>query len=140
MDLGVSTLPKLLETTVSSWGDRTALITEGERWTYKQVAEQVDLYARALMAQGVGQGTRVGLLVENTPEWIFSSFAATGIGAILAPISTFARREEIAYQLRHSDVQQLYLTARFLKADYQANVEELLPELSASSNKKNGKE
>ncbi|MBQ73951.1 MAG: hypothetical protein CMQ20_02870 [Gammaproteobacteria bacterium] len=136
MDLGVSTLPKLLETTVSSWGDRTALITEGERWTYKQVAEQVDLYARALMAQGVGKGTRVGLLVENTPEWIFFSFAATGIGAILAPISTFARREEIAYQLRHSDVQQLYLTARFLKADYQAIVEELLPELSASSNKK----
>ncbi|MBQ63194.1 MAG: hypothetical protein CMQ19_14130 [Gammaproteobacteria bacterium] len=135
MDLSVNTLPQLLETAVSAWGDRTALITEDGRWTYKQVSEQVDLYARALIAQGVGKGTRLGLLSENTPEWIFFSFAATGIGAILAPISTFARREEIAYQLRHSDVQQLYMTARFLKADYQEIVEDLLPELSASSNK-----
>lgn len=132
MDPSVNTLSQLLETVTSESGDRIALITENQKWTYREVSDQVDLYARALIAQGVGKGTRVGILMENIPEWIFFAFAATGIGAILAPISTFARREEIAYQLRHSDVNQLYMTARFLKADYQAMIEELLPEILTS--------
>ncbi|MBT4161433.1 MAG: acyl--CoA ligase [Gammaproteobacteria bacterium] len=133
METDVYKLPLLLETSVAKYGDRTALITEDERWTYKEVADQVDLYARALVAQGVGKGTRLGLLLENTPEWIFFSFAATGLGAIVSPISTFARQDEIAYQTRHSDVQHLFMSARFLKADYQAVIETLVPELQTAS-------
>ena len=133
MDLSVETLPGLLEAITAEAGERIAVICEEERFTYQQISDLTDQISRALVAQGVGKGTRIALLMENVPEWIAFSFAAASLGAVVAPISTFARRDEIAYQLRHSDASQIYMTARFLKSNFQSMIEELLPELSTAS-------
>lgn len=126
------TLPELLQRSINAHGGSTALIMHDERWTYDQLAEKIDQYARSLIAGGVGKGTRVGLLMENSPEWIALLFAATGLGAILVAVSTFSRREDLAYQLRHADVEQLFLSARFLNNDYATALAEIVPELATA--------
>jgi fatty-acyl-CoA synthase len=123
------TLPALFERSVARCAERPALITRDERWSYRALADQVDRYARGLVALGVHKGTRVGLLLENRPEWIAFAFAATGIGAVLVPLSTFVRQDDLAYQLRHADVAQLYLGASFLDNDYLGMLGALAPEL-----------
>ncbi|MAE96345.1 MAG: hypothetical protein CL910_16975 [Deltaproteobacteria bacterium] len=127
------TLPQLLERAVGAHAQQTALITHGERFSYAELAERVDELARALVSQGVGKGSRVGLLMENDPDWVAFAFAATGLGALLIPISTFSKDDDLAYQLRHAEVQQLFLSARFLGNDYLAMLRGIAPELEAEA-------
>jgi fatty-acyl-CoA synthase len=123
------TLPALLDRAVEAHASRTALITREERWSYRELSERVDRLSRSLAAGGVGKGSRVGLLMENGPDWIAFAFAATGLGAVLVPISTFSKQDDLAYQLRHGDVGQLFLSARFLKNDYLSALRAIAPEI-----------
>ncbi len=123
------TLPALLARAASDHGARTALITEDRRWTYAELEADVERLSRALVAMGVGKGTRVGLLMENLPEWIQLALAATSLGALLVPVSTFSKRDDLEYQLRHADVAQLFMSARFLKNDYLGMLRESAPEI-----------
>jgi fatty-acyl-CoA synthase len=127
------TLPALLDRSVEAHGSRTAIITRDERWTYRELSMRVDRLARSLAARGVGKGSRVGLLMENGPDWIAFAFAATGLGAVFVPISTFSKQDDIAFQLRHADVGQLFLSARFLGNDYLAMLRAIAPELEKSA-------
>jgi fatty-acyl-CoA synthase len=127
------TLPQLLERAVAGHAARTALITRDERWSYAELSERVDRIARALAARGVGKGSRVGLLLPNDPEWVAFAFAATGLGALLVPVSTFTKQDDLAYQLQHADVQHLFLCARFLANDYLAMLSAAVPELATSA-------
>ena len=123
------TLPRLLDRAVAAHGSRAALITQDDRWTYAELAERVDGLARALVEHGIGKGSRVGLLMENDPDWVAIAFAATGLGAVLIPISTFCKQNDLVHQLGHADVQHLFMSARFLKNDYLAMLDSAAPEL-----------
>ncbi len=127
------TLPRLLERCVEAHASRTALITREERWSYRELSQRVDRLSRSLVAGGVGKGSRVGLLMENGPDWIAFAFAATGLGAVLVPISTFSKQDDLAYQLRHGDVGQLFLSARFLKNDYLSMLRAIAPEIEGEA-------
>ncbi len=124
------TLLELLARVVETHASRTALISEDERWSYAELAERIDQIAAALIAQGVGKGSRVGLLMENGPDWVAFAFATTGLGALLIPVSTFSKDDDLAYQLRHAEVQHLFLSARFLKNDYLSMLLGVAPELA----------
>ncbi len=56
--------------------------------TWREVAEQVGLLARALRARGVGNGDRVVLISENRPEWLIADLAIMSAGAITVPAYT----------------------------------------------------
>jgi fatty-acyl-CoA synthase len=125
------TLPQLFERSLTEYRDRTALITPCGRMSYAELAKRIDELARALVAAGVGKGSHVGLLLENRPDWVALAFAATGLGALFVPISTFSKVDDLAYQLRHADIEHLILSARFLKNDYLAMLKQIVPELDA---------
>jgi fatty-acyl-CoA synthase len=127
------TLPQLLDGSVEAHASRTALITPGERWSYRDLSQRVDRLAASLVDLGVGKGSHVGLLMENGADWIALAFAATGLGALLVPISTFCKQDDLAYQLRHADVDLLFLSARFLKNDYLSMLRAIVPELEAAA-------
>ncbi len=111
-----------------AWAERDAVT---ERHTWDELATASRLAARKLLAVGVGKGTRVGLLCPNRPEWLPIAFGALRLGAVLVPFSTLWKREEIAYGLRHADVQVLLARAGFLKHDYLADLRALVPGLDA---------
>jgi fatty-acyl-CoA synthase len=56
--------------------------------------------------------------MENDPEWVALALGATSIGAVLVPVSTFAKADDLAYHLRDADVAHLFMTPGFLGADY----------------------
>lgn len=126
------TLPALLHRSLEAYASNTALITMDERFSYAELSERVDAMAAALVGLGVGKGSRIGLLMENTPDWIALAFAATGLGAVLVPVSTFSKQDDVAYQVRHADVGLLFLSDHFLKNDYLSMVLESAPELDGA--------
>ena len=71
--------------------------------------------ARKLVAAGVGKGTRVGFLCTNRLEWLPIAFGALRLGAVLVPLSTLWKRDELAYALAHGDVEVLVMLPGFRK-------------------------
>lgn len=86
--------------------------------------------ARKLVGLGVTKGTRVGFLCPNRLDWLPIAFGALRIGAVLVPLSTLWKRDEIAYALAHGDVATLIAVPRFLKHDYCARLLEIAPGLA----------
>ena len=88
--------------------------------------------ARGLIALGVGPGDRVALWMLNRPEWIETAFAVLDIGAVLVPINTRLRTDDVAHILAQSGASTLVLAARSGPVDYLAMVRELAPLAGAS--------
>jgi len=119
------TLPALLDAVAARSGDREALVSARRRTTYRALADESAALARALLARGVGKGTRVGVLLPNSAEWLSIAFAVWRCGALLVPLNTLHRAGEMAYGLRHADVALLIAIRRFLRHDYAALLDEI---------------
>ncbi|MGF6822494.1 acyl-CoA synthetase (AMP-forming)/AMP-acid ligase II [Microbacterium sp. ZKA21] len=85
--------------------DTVALIdgTSGATTTYRQLIGQIDLFAGALAARGVGVGTKVGLLCPNVPAFATVFHGILRAGATATTINSLYTAEEIANQLRDAE-------------------------------------
>ncbi len=78
-------------------GDREFLIYEGERRSFNQLMDEADALAAALQAAGITKGDRVALAMRNYPEWMSAFIACVSIGAVVVPVNSWGRPDEIAY-------------------------------------------
>jgi fatty-acyl-CoA synthase len=85
------------------FGDREGLVYKDNRYSFKDIAQEVDIAARALLAQGVKKGDHVALWLNNSDQWIFIMYALAKIGAVIVPINTRFRTNDLDYVLRQSD-------------------------------------
>ena len=137
---GISEVPLLGDTigdnfdrTVAAFGDRDALVdrTAGRRWTYRELAAEVNALALGLVAQGIGKGDRVGIWSPNRAEWTFLQYATAKIGAILVNINPAYRSHELAYVLNQAGVNLLVASDKFKTSDYPAMVDEVREKCAA---------
>jgi acyl-CoA synthetase (AMP-forming)/AMP-acid ligase II len=69
-------------------GSKVALLVDDEKITYGDILEKVDKLAGYLATKGVKEGDKVALFLRNSPEFIYTIFAASKLGAILVPVNT----------------------------------------------------
>ena len=122
-----ATIGSLPERAARRWGSREALCFRGQRWSFADLSEDVDAVARGLIARGVAPGDKVALWMVNRPEWIAAAFAVIKIGAVLVPINTRFRTEDVAYVLDQSDSSTVILAERSGPVEYLGMLRELLP-------------
>jgi fatty-acyl-CoA synthase len=123
------TLGSLPARAAERWGAREALYFGGRRWTFAELAAGVDRLARGLLHVGVGPGDKVALWMVNRPEFIETMFAVMKIGAVLVPINTRLRADDVAYILGQSDASTLVIAERSGPVDYLGMVRVLVPSL-----------
>jgi fatty-acyl-CoA synthase len=119
--------------TVATHGDREALVefATGRRWTYRQLADEVNAVAKGLIDLGVTKGDRVGIWAPNCAEWTFTQYATAKIGAILVNINPAYRVHELKYVLNQAGIRTLVAAASFKTSNYAAMIEEVRPECPA---------
>ena len=126
------TIGQAFDATVARCADGEAVVArhQGLRYSWRQLAEQVDVHARALMALGVNTGDRVGIWSPNCAQWCILQLATAKVGAILVNINPAYRVGELEYVLRQSGCRWLACADAFKTSDYHAMVQELVPELA----------
>ena len=114
------TIGRMWDAVVERHGNRDALVSRHQRlrWTYAELGREVDRCARALLAEGVERGDRVGIWSPNNAEWVVLQFATAKIGAILVNVNPSYRRSELEYALAQSGCSLLVLAPGFRDADY----------------------
>jgi long-chain acyl-CoA synthetase len=83
-------------------GDAEFIVYEGRRYTYEEFYAAVDALAAALQARGVEKGDRVAIAMRNNPEWAIGFAAATLIGAIVVPINSWGKTQELSFAISDS--------------------------------------
>lgn len=117
--MGDSTVFGRFQATAARWPDRPFLnvlpetaaiygIPAGEI-TYAEMRERVRIRQAALAKAGFGQGTRVGLLLQNRPVFIEIWFAVNALGGSVVPINPDLRRSEIEYLIDHSEMSAAFV-------------------------------
>jgi acyl-CoA synthetase (AMP-forming)/AMP-acid ligase II len=123
------TVPNMIRALAKHHREKTMLVDGERRVSFAEAERESARLARTLLADGVVKGTRVGLLMANSADWVVSWLAAARIGAVVVPLNTFSRAGELRWLLRHSDVATLLCHPEFLSHDYLAMLEEVAPEL-----------
>ncbi|MEU9177202.1 AMP-binding protein [Streptomyces sp. NPDC048550] len=123
------TIGENLDRTVRRFPDRDALVdvAAGRRWTYAQLAADVDALALGLLDLGIVKGDRVGIWAPNRAEWTLVQYATAKIGAILVTVNPAYRTHELEYVLRQSGIRLLVAAERFKTSDYAGMIEEVRP-------------
>ncbi len=124
------TLGDLLDKAVAKWPNREAIVFQGERICYREFREKVGQLSKALLNIGIRKGDKVSILFSNRPEWSISEYAVDKIGAIVVPINTRYKTDELEYILKHSDSTTLIMMDQFLGIDYMVMLREICPAIS----------
>ena len=82
--------------------DREAAVLGDIRWSYAELARQVDVYARALWAHGVRHDDRIAVLATPRPESLCLFLAAARIGAMFTGLNLRFQYEELRYVVADS--------------------------------------
>lgn len=106
--------------------DAVAIVdgTSGAETSYRQLIGQIDLFAGALAARGVGVGTTIGLLCPNIPAFATVFHGILRSGATATTINSLYTPEEIANQLVDAEATWL-VTVSPLLAGAKAAAEKL---------------
>ncbi|MFB2921273.1 class I adenylate-forming enzyme family protein [Aerosakkonema funiforme] len=91
---------------------KTALIFEGQCFSYEELDERANRVANGLQNLGIKKGDRVALYLPNIPEFIFAYFGIQKLGAVLVSINVMLKRDEIWYILNDSGSKAIITTEK----------------------------
>lgn len=79
--------------------DSPAVVFDGLRWTYGELAHRIEECAKGLLACGIGPGDRVAMLSSPRPEYAVVFLATARVGAIWVGLNPVQQLEEYRYIL-----------------------------------------
>lgn len=99
------TLPGLLEQTARDYPNNVATIFYSQRLTYAQLDEQAAHFAASLHSLGITVGSRVMLLLPNSPQFVVALFGALKAGAVVIPANPNATLDDLREALETSQAE-----------------------------------
>ena len=125
------TFPQVLDRMVEEFPDQYAFkyTTLDYTRTYREFRDDVDEFARALVAMGVKAGSHVAVWATNVPQWYIAFWATTKIGAVLVTVNTAYKIHEAEYLFKQSDTHTLIMVEGYRDSNYSEIIAELCPEL-----------
>lgn len=124
-----STVPQLLQNSVSQYGLKDALIFPNHRLNYCDFDRAVDELALGFLAIGLDKGDRLGIWSPNRLEWVLTQFATARIGVVLVNINPAYQLLELEYSLNQVGCKALVLAKSFKSSEYLQMIRKLAPEL-----------
>ena len=114
------TLHQLLEETASRFPNHTAIIFPGAlgdsyRLSFKQLDQQVDRLANALINLGVKKGDRVVLLLPNCPQFVISYYAVLKAGGVVVATNPLYSAREMEYQFKDCGAETIIVLSLFYR-------------------------
>ena len=117
---GLTTIPSLLRHVVKEVHKETdtfLLQKVKEKWeeiSYQEVLHKADAISAYFLEMGIKKGDRLGLIIENSPEYVYYDQGLQQIGAVNVSIYPTLSESEIEYILKDSGVRSILVGNPFL--------------------------
>jgi acetyl-CoA synthetase len=130
-NIGVDAVDKHV---VAGRGDNLALIYTAEggatqRYSFRDIAANSNRLANLLLAQGLGTGDRVAILLAQRPETAIAHIAVYKSGMVAVPLFTLFGPDALEYRLANSGARALITDRASLEKI--ASIRARLPELTS---------
>ena len=102
-----------LNRSVLVYPDKTAVVNQDERYTYRELYQRVNRLACALKELGVRKGDKVAFICPNIPPMLEAHYAVPMIGAVLVSVNIRLSAGEVSYILDHSDASVVIVDSEF---------------------------
>ncbi|MFO7688175.1 MAG: AMP-binding protein, partial [Desulfobacterales bacterium] len=89
--------------------DKTAINFYGREISYRMLDSLSDRFANALDGLGVVKGDRVGIYLENCPQFVIAFYGILKIGAVVVTCSPMYKANELEHELRDAEVDVIVL-------------------------------
>jgi crotonobetaine/carnitine-CoA ligase len=103
-----------LKLQAKSKGDKPFVHFEGQTISYRQMNERTNRVANGLAALGVKQKENVVIYMDNCPEFLYTWFALSKLGAVEVPINTAHKGNVLEYFINYSDARTIVVGANLL--------------------------
>jgi fatty-acyl-CoA synthase len=108
--------PAVVEELAEKFADRPALISERETFTYRELGERSNRYARWARAHGLAKGDTVCLIMPNRPEFLAIWLGITRAGGVVALINTNLTGQSLCHCINIVAPKHVIVAAEFLHA------------------------
>jgi fatty-acyl-CoA synthase len=93
------TFGQVLDELAARHGNRPALVSETTSFTYRDLAARANRYARWALANGIGKGDCVALLMPNCPDYVAIWSGISRVGGIVALVNINLSEQALAHCL-----------------------------------------
>ena len=121
-----ATVGAVLRHQVNERGDTTMVVCDDDQITYAEAEARSRAISGGLVARGASRGTHIGILFPTGLDFVITWLAATRIGAVAVPISTFSTADELRGLLAGADIDGLVMIDGYRGHDYVARLHEAI--------------
>lgn len=97
-------------------GDAPALLSDRECFTYREIFERSNQYARWAIEQGITKGDVVGLLMTNRPEYFAIWVGITSVGGVVALFNTNLAGPSLAHCINVAMPRHIIVSSELVNA------------------------
>ena len=106
--------PQVILELADRYGDAPALLSDHERFTYRELAARSNRYARWALAQDLRKGDTVCLMMPGRPEFLAAWIGITRVGGVVALINTHLTGTALAYCINVVSPKHIIVAAELL--------------------------
>lgn len=110
---GLGTLVDLIETSVTDFADRPAMLCFGSTMTYATLGQQARDLAAWLRGQGLAKGDRVAIMLPNVPAYAVAIFGVLLAGGTVVNTNPLYTPRECVQQINDSGARILIVLDNF---------------------------
>jgi len=119
-----TTVGELYDRCVTHFGSQAALRFRERTCTFEELGDKAYRLVNAFRALGLEKGDRVAFLMANCPEYVFTEYALTKVGAVRVPLAVLLGSDHHIYMMNHSRS-----TALVYHEKLATRVQEMIPHL-----------
>jgi len=90
-----------LENSADRLPGKICLVSDGQRFSYREIETKANCFANALIAQGIGRGDRVVLYLPNCVELVVGIFGVLKAGGVFVVVNPTTKFDKLAYILNN---------------------------------------
>src|ERR1700751_681907 len=108
--------PQVILELADKYGDAPALLSDPERFTYRELAARSNRYARWALAQHLRKGETVCLMMPGRPEFLAAWLGITRVGGVVALINTHLTGTALAHCINVVSPKHIIVAAELFDA------------------------
>ncbi len=112
--IDATSINALFEYQASVRPETTALITENEQLTYRQINEKSNKLAHKLVASGLKMDEMVGLLMEESADAIIAQIAILKAGGAFVPLDPANPADRLEHMIRQCEIRHIITHESYL--------------------------
>ena len=86
----------------------------GDNIQFRSTIDNCNRVSYALLSMGLKKGDKIAIISNNRPEWNFTDFGISQIGAVSVPIYPTISSDEYAYILGHAEPKLIFISDKSL--------------------------